>query len=159
MTGRDQRVQDVVAREGEGRRRYDQGDRAGAIGQYSAGCVIVREMLAADGADAADAQQLGAMLYPLGHRARRRLARLMNLGHWPRLPNLGHFPSLPPAPASPSAAPHTNAPGERGTVSPLHAPSELHTLTCPGFAGSPSFHSASQELAAPEASGIAEPGS
>jgi hypothetical protein len=66
VTGRDQRVQDVVAREEEGRRRYDQGDRVGAIGQYSAGCVIVREMLAADGADAADAQQLGAMLYTLG---------------------------------------------------------------------------------------------
>jgi hypothetical protein len=66
VPGRDPRVQDVVALEEEGQRRYGRGDRAGAIEKYSAGSAIVRQILAANGSDAINAPQLGAMLYTLG---------------------------------------------------------------------------------------------
>jgi hypothetical protein len=62
----DPRVRDVVALEEEGQRRYGRGDRAGAIEKYSAGCAIVRQMVADDVPEAVSGTQLGAMLYSLG---------------------------------------------------------------------------------------------
>lgn len=61
MPGRDPRVLDVVVLQDEGQHRYGRGDRAGAIEKYSAGCAIVRQMLATDVSDATNATQLGAM--------------------------------------------------------------------------------------------------
>ena len=49
-----------------GDRRYQLRDLAGAIAQYEVGCGLVREILAADPADARSGQQLAAMLYTLG---------------------------------------------------------------------------------------------
>lgn len=59
-------VNAVIRAVDEGDRRYQSRDLTGAIAQYELGCGLVREMLAADPADAQSVQQLASMLYMLG---------------------------------------------------------------------------------------------
>jgi hypothetical protein len=59
-------VSAVIRAKEEGDRCHQSRDAAGAIAQYERGCRLVREILAADPADAQSVQQLAAMLYLLG---------------------------------------------------------------------------------------------